>query len=120
MTFAPAAAGSATGNLQITSNATNSAVAVALSGTGTATVQHSVTIAWDAASPAPSGYNVYRGTQSGGPYSTKLNATPISALTFTDNTVSSGATYFYIVTSVAADGTESSFSNQATAVVPNP
>ncbi|HLK53176.1 MAG TPA: choice-of-anchor D domain-containing protein, partial [Candidatus Angelobacter sp.] len=81
VTFAPAAAGSATGNLQITSNATNSAVAVALSGTGTATVQHSVTIAWDAASPAPSGYNVYRGTQSGGPYSTKLNATPISALT---------------------------------------
>ena len=119
VTFTPAAAGSATGNLQITSNATNSAVAVALSGTGTATVQHSVAIAWDAATPAPSGYNVYRGTQSGGPYS-KLNASPTTALTFTDNTVSSGATYFYIVTSVAADGTESSFSNQATAVVPNP
>ncbi len=119
VTFAPAAAGSSTGNLQITSDATNSAVAVALSGTGTATVQHSVTIAWDAATPVPSGYNVYRGTQSGGPYS-KLNAAPVTALTFTDNTVSTGSTYFYIVTSVAADGTESSFSNQATAVVPNP
>ena len=65
------------------------------------------------------GYNVYRSTQSGGPY-TKLNSTLITALTFTDNTVSSGATYFYVVTAVAADGTESAFSSQTTAVIPNP
>lgn len=120
VTFAPAAAGSATGNLQITSNATNASVAVALTGTGTAAaVQHSVDIAWDAATPVPAGYNVYRATQSAGPFS-KLNASPVTGLLFTDSTVVSGGTYFYIVTSVAADGTESGFSNQATAVVPNP
>ncbi|HZU32781.1 MAG TPA: hypothetical protein VFB79_16815, partial [Candidatus Angelobacter sp.] len=116
MTFAPAAAGSVTGSLQITSNASNPAVSVALSGTGS-TVQHSVDIAWDAAVPAPSGYNVYRATQSGGPF-TKLNSAPLTVLVFTDNTVTSGTTYFYVVTSVAANGTESGFSAQATAVVP--
>lgn len=118
VTFAPQTAGSVTGALQITSNATNSSVTVSLTGTGS-TVQHSATIAWDAATPAPSGYNVYRGTQSGGPYS-KQNSAPLTVLTFTDNTVSSGTTYFYVVTSVAADGTESGFSTQVTAVVPNP
>jgi fibronectin type 3 domain-containing protein len=56
---------------------------------------------------------------SGGPY-TKLNATTVNALTYTDSTVSAGATYYYVVTDVASDGTESAFSNQATAVVPTP
>jgi hypothetical protein len=116
VTFAPATAGSASGSVQVTSNATNPAVAVALTGTGS-TIQHSVDIAWDAATPAPSGYNVYRATQSGGAF-TKLNAAPLTVLVFTDNTVAAGTTYFYIVTSVAPDGTESGFSNQATAVVP--
>jgi hypothetical protein len=117
-TFAPQTAGAVTGSLQITSNATNASVAVALSGTGS-TLQHSVVVAWDASTPSPSGYNVYRSTQSGGP-STRLNSAPITVLTFTDNTVTSGVTYFYTVTSVGADGSESSPSAQATAVVPNP
>jgi len=34
--------------------------------------------------------------------------------------VSSGATYYYVVTAVAADGTESSFSSQVQAVIPTP
>jgi hypothetical protein len=119
VTFAPPAAASDSGNLQITSNATDASVAIALSGTGTAPAQHSVDVAWDAATPVPAGYNVYRATQSAGPFS-KVNASLINGLIFTDSTVTPGATYFYIVTSVGADGTESVFSNQATAVVPNP
>jgi hypothetical protein len=117
-TFAPQTAGAASGSLQITSNASNSSVAVALSGSG-ATIQHSVDVSWDASTPAASGYNVYRATQSGGPF-TKLNAAPITVLIFTDNTVASGVTYFYTVTSVAADGSESGDSTVVTAVVPNP
>ncbi|HZD92616.1 MAG TPA: choice-of-anchor D domain-containing protein, partial [Candidatus Sulfotelmatobacter sp.] len=118
VTFAPTTAGSASGTLQISSNATNPSAVVSLSGTGS-TIQHSVDVAWDAATPSPSGYNVYRARQSGGPY-TRLNTVPVTILIFTDSTVSAGTTYFYIVTSVAPDGTESGFSNQATAVVPNP
>lgn len=118
VTFAPQTSGAATGSLQVTSSASTTPVSVALSGTG-GTVQHSVTISWAASSSTVSSYNVYRGTGSGGPY-TKLNATPQTALTYTDGTVSSGVTYFYVVTDVASDGTESGFSNQATAVVPTP
>ena len=117
-TFAPQTAGAASGSLQITSNASNPSVAVALTGSGS-TIQHSVDVSWDASTPVASGYNVYRATQSGGPF-TKLNAAPITVLIFTDNTVSSGVTYFYTVTSVAADGSESGDSAVVTAVVPNP
>jgi len=78
-TFAPQTAGPASGSIQITSNASNSSVAVALSGSGS-TIQHSVDVSWDASTPAASGYNVYRATQSGGPF-TKLNAAPITVST---------------------------------------
>lgn len=117
VTFAPQAAGSASGTLQISSNATNSSVTVALSGTGS-TVQHFVDLNWSPSTSTVAGYNVYRGTASGGPYS-KVKSMAAGS-TFTDGTVSSGATYYYVVTAVAPDGTESSFSNQAKAVVPSP
>lgn len=116
--FAPQNSGSVSGALQIGSNASNPSVSVALSGTGS-TVQHSVDVNWVASTSTVAGYNVYRGTLSGGPYS-KINTTLITGLTYTDSTVSSGATYYYVVTAVAADGTESSFSNQVQAVIPTP
>jgi uncharacterized protein YjbI with pentapeptide repeats len=62
------------------------------------------------------GYNVYRGTTSGGPYS--LLASLPSTFQYTDNTVSSGTTYYYVVTAVGPGNTESVFSNQVTIVVP--
>jgi hypothetical protein len=118
VTFAPQTAGGVSGTLKISSNASNPSVSVALSGTGS-TVQHSVDVNWGASTSTVAGYNVYRGTVSGGPYS-KINSTLITGLTYTDNTVSSGATYYYVVTAVAADGTESSFSSQVQAVIPTP
>jgi fibronectin type 3 domain-containing protein len=118
VTFAPQNSGSVSGALQISSNASNPSVSVALTGTGS-TVQHSVDVNWGASTSTVAGYNVYRGTVSDGPYS-KVNTTLIPGLTFTDTTVSSGATYFYVVTAVAADGTESPFSSQVQAAIPNP
>lgn len=118
VTFAPQNSGSVSGALQISSNASNPSVSVALSGTGS-TVQHLVTLNWVASTSTVAGYNVYRGTMSGGPYS-KINSALINGLTFTDSAVSSGTTYYYVVTAVAADGTESLFSNQSQAVIPTP
>jgi hypothetical protein len=118
ITFAPQNSGNVSGVLQVNSNASNPSASVALSGTGS-TIQHSVDVNWGASTSTVAGYNVYRGTVSGGPYS-KVNTTLIPGLTFTDTTVSSGATYFYVVTAVAADGTESPFSSQVQAVIPNP
>ena len=118
VTFAPQNSGSVSGALAIGSNASNPSISIPLSGNGS-TVQHTVAVNWGASTSSVSGYNVYRGTVSGGPYS-KINPSLISGLTISDNTVNSGATYYYVVTAVAADGTESSFSNQVQAVIPNP
>ena len=57
------------------------------------------------------GYNVYRGTTSGGPYAL-ITSTPVSGTTYTDSTVSNGTTYYYVVTAVNSVG-ESLRSNEA-------
>ena len=63
------------------------------------------------------GYNVYRGTQPGGPYS-KLNTSLLSGTTYTDANVQSGTTYYYVSTAVNSGNVESAYSNQATAAIP--
>jgi len=82
-------------------------------------VQHSVALSWNPSSSTLSGYNVYRGSVSGGPYS-KVNSSLDQMATYTDSSVQAGSTYYYVVTAVDASGNESAFSNQAQAVVPSP
>lgn len=81
---------------------------------------HSSTLAWIAStSTGVTGYNVYRGTTSGGPY-TLLNATPVSAITYVDSTVQAGLTYYYVVKSVGSGGSLSVASSEVVATVPTP
>ena len=117
VTYTPSATGSASGSVTITSNATNSPTTVTLSGTGVQPVSHSVTLTWTASTSTVAGYNVYRSTVSGGPY-TKLNLTPVAATTYTDTTVQSGMTYFFVVTSVDSSGVESANSTEVSATIP--
>jgi hypothetical protein len=118
VTFKPTAAGSATGELSVTSNASNSPTVTSLSGTGISTPA-SVSLSWTAStSTGVVGYYVYRGTASGGPY-TQLNSSPVDATTYTDTTVEAGETYYYVTTAVTSQGTQSAYSNQAKAVVPS-
>jgi hypothetical protein len=116
--FAPSAAGLVSGSVSIASNATNSPAAITLSGTGVAAAPHSVALSWTASTSPVSGYNVYRGTTSNGPYPTKLNSSLVTAVGYSDSTVADGATYYYVVTSVDSSNVESVDSNQATAIVP--
>jgi hypothetical protein len=88
--------------------------------TDTGPSPHTVTLSWTAStSPNVSGYNVYRGTSSGGPY-TKVNSAQIAGTSYLDTTVQSGQTYYYVATAVGSDSSESGYSNQAQAVVPSP
>ena len=81
---------------------------------------HSVSLSWLAStSTNVSGYNVYRSTTSGGPY-TKLNSSLLSTTAYTDINIDAGDTYYYIATAVNSSNQESAYSNQATAVVPTP
>lgn len=82
---------------------------------------HGVTLNWGASTSSNiAGYNVYRGTTSGGPY-TKLNTTAlITGTSYTDSSVTAGQTYYYVATTVDLSGNESGYSPQATATIPNP
>jgi hypothetical protein len=85
----------------------------------TATVQqtHSVALSWNASSSAVIGYNVYRSTFSGTGY-TRINSALLAVLAYTDTTVQSGTTYYYVTTGVDSTGTESAYSNEAQAIIP--
>ncbi len=117
ITFSPTTAGVLNESISIVSNATGSPATILLSGTGVAPVQHSVALTWNASTSTVSGYNVYRSTVSGSSY-TKINSSLVTTLSYTDSTVQSGTTYFYVTTAVDSAGTESVFSNQATAPIP--
>jgi hypothetical protein len=71
-----------------------------------------VTLSWGDVAGA-TGYNVYRGTASGGPYD-KVNGAAIGATSFIDTDVANGNTYFYVVRAVGPGG-ESGNSNEAQA-----
>jgi hypothetical protein len=117
--FTPSVTGTRAASVGITDNASDSPQTVPLSGAGT----HDVILSWTPSTtpPAVVGYNVYRGTTSGGPYPTQLNSTPINGTTYPDETVQAGETYYYVVTAVASDDvTQSAYSNQTSATVPSP
>jgi len=87
--------------------------------TGSGTIAHSVSLNWAASTSTNIvGYKVYRGTVSGGPYTLLTNVG--ATTTATDGNVTSGTTYYYVVTAVDSNNAESSYSNQAQAVVPVP
>lgn len=115
--FAPQTGGSVSGSVMLASNAPGSPVTIALSGTGVAQVTHSVSLTWSPSSSSVAGYNVYRSSVSGGPYA-KLTATLAAGTGYTDTTVQSGQTYYYVVTAVNSSNTESAFSSEISAIIP--
>jgi hypothetical protein len=116
--FAPTVTGTTSANLSFSSNASVSTTAETASGTG-ATIQHIVDLSWNASTSAPAGYNVYRGTLPGGPY-TRINSSLDASTYYSDGKVVSGQTYYYVTTAVNASGVESGYSNQVQVQVPMP
>jgi fibronectin type 3 domain-containing protein len=113
--FDPATAGSFSGQLAITTNASSSTVA--LSGVGDT---YSVNLNWGCpplSSDPGAGYNIYRAPTGTTSYQ-RLNSTMQTPTAFVDGAVQSGAVYDYIVKSVDSVGTESAPSNTTTVTIP--
>ena len=117
VTFAPQTSGIASAALSFTSTASN-VPAETLNGNGIAPPQHSVSLSWTDAGTGIVGYYVYRGTVAGGPYTQIASASAPAA--YSDNSVVSGQTYYYVTTAVDGTGVESAYSNEAQAVIPTP
>ncbi len=60
------------------------------------------------------GYNVYRGTTSGGPYA-KVNGSLVGSSNYGDSGLVNSTTYYYVVRAVDTSNNESTNSNQASA-----
>jgi hypothetical protein len=117
--FTPNASGTATAKAGFISNAANSPTVEQLTGTGVAHLSHHVYLSWNPGDGNAVGYNVYRGNAQGGTYQ-MINTALDASTNYTDYTVVSGTTYYYVATEVNAQGQESAYSNVGTAVIPNP
>jgi hypothetical protein len=78
---------------------------------------HLANLTWQEGSSGILGYNVYRGTTSGGPYS-QVNSSLLPSKSYSDSSVQSGDTYYYVATEVNNAGEESGYSNETQAVIP--
>lgn len=119
VTFTPSATGVLNGIVTVTSNASNRAVTVSLSGTGVQSSAHFITLSWIASTNIVRGYNVYRSSDSGVQFK-KLNSAPLITTQYDDSTVQAGQTYFYAVTSLDSRNAESGFSNEVSVTIPTP
>jgi hypothetical protein len=119
VTFTPQAVGTASASLYFLDSGDSPLAVESLTGTGTVSQGgHSVDLSWNAStSQDVIGYNVYRGTTSGGPYS-KINSVLDPNLAYTDVSVTDGMTYYYVTTAVDSNNQESVYSNQAQAIIP--
>jgi len=79
--------------------------------------KYSVLLTWNASTSIVSGYYVYRSTTSGTGY-VKLNSSLVSSLAYTDSSVENSTTYYYVTTPVDSSGIESTYSNEASAIIP--
>ena len=109
-------AGTYTGHVSFTGGGVTKVVTVALTVTSPP-VQHAVALSWNA-SPSTNvvSYSMYRSTISGSSYG--LAASAIGGLSYLDQSVQTGTTYYYVVTAVDDQGRESSDSRETKVVIP--
>jgi fibronectin type 3 domain-containing protein len=120
VTFTPSSTGNATGSITITSDAQNSPITVALQASGVPAGAHLATLSWNASTSPVNGYFIYRGTSSGGPYTTLNPSSLDPTTTYTDPSVQAGQSYYYLVKAVDSNNAQSAPSNEVSATIPSP
>lgn len=106
-TFTPA-------NQSVTINGSNQ---TGVNFTATPQQTHTVALTWvPSTTTTVTGYNVYRSTVNGSGY-VRIASLGL-VLAYTDGNVLNATTYYYVTTAVDSTGSESAFSNQATAAIP--
>jgi hypothetical protein len=108
--------GSYLGEVTLQGGAATKVVTVALTVTPPVT-PHSVALSWRGSTDSHVvSYSLYRSIVPGGSYG--LAASSIGGLTYIDQSVQAGTTYFYVVTAIDDRGQESGYSNETRVVIP--
>jgi hypothetical protein len=123
--FRPSATGTASTTISLVAPPLSTPVKLAVSGSGTKSPvappsthsTHSVTLDWDPSLSSVAGYHIYRGGAPGGPYN-RISDSLVGSLNYLDTDIHSGSLYWYVVTAVTTDGSESSYSNEVTVEIP--
>jgi len=116
--FVPRDSRSSSAILSFASDAQNSPTVQAVTVRMAGPAPHKVQLSWKAStSKHILGYNVYRGTRSGGPYK-KINGSLDPSTKYTDLHVVAGYKYYYVARAVNLKGQESKYSKQVEATIP--
>jgi hypothetical protein len=116
--FTPTTSGREVGSITLANTGQDPQLQLKLAGNGVDDSHHSVALSWEPGDQDFVGFNIYRSTVDGGPY-TKINPKLDSSPSFTDSSVQGGLTYYYCATEVDAQGQESAYSNIAEATIPD-
>jgi hypothetical protein len=107
-------------NVAVVQRVINAAMGQACN-TSVGVVPHFVLLNWTASTSSNiAGYNVYRGSVSGGPYTKISSSLVVAGTSYTDSSVLAGQTYYYVCTTVDTNNNESAYSNEAMAAVSSP
>src|SRR5262249_3942127 len=101
ITFTPQSSGAANASLAFKTG--TSSLSESLTGSGIAATQHRVSLSRTPSTSQVIGYNIYRGSQSGGPY-TQMNSVVEASASYINNNVQGGQTYLYVVTAMDGGG----------------
>ena len=115
VSFSPTSVGERKGMLKISSRAGDD-LEIPLTAMGAAGSQSAVRLQWEENPAGVAGYTVYRAADASGPY--ERIAADVSSAEYLDSGLAAGHTYFYVVSSMGPDQTESEYSDPISATVP--
>ena len=126
VSFHPTVAGNSSSTITVGTSSLPTPVKLGVAGSATnSTVtspgsvpSHSVILDWNPSTSSVAGYHIYRSDSSSGPFQRVTNSV-IGSLNYRDSTVQLGGHYYYVVTAVEADGSESTYSNEVGADIPS-
>jgi len=126
VSFHPTVAGDSTSTITVGTSSLPTSVNLGVAGSATnSTVtspgsvpSHAVILDWNPSTSSVAGYYIYRSESSSGPFQRVTNSV-IGSLNYRDSTVQPGGHYYYVVTAVEADGSESAYSNEVAADIPS-
>jgi hypothetical protein len=124
--FHPTVAGNSSSAITVGTSSLPTSVKLGVAGSATNSTatspssvsSHFVTLNWDPSTSTVAGYHIYRGESSNGPFE-RITSSVLGSLNYRDSRVQPGGHYYYVVTAVEADGSESTYSNEVAADIPS-